>query len=62
MTIFIFMLGILLPVGLGAIVWKKFDHYFPRSNTATELTHYLKKLMCVFVITLISMYVIFLFI
>ncbi len=63
MTILIFMLGILLPVGLGVLAWKKYDVYFPsKEHTTNELSHYLKKLLVIFAVVLLSMYGIFLFI
>jgi hypothetical protein len=63
MTILVFIIGILLPVGLGVLAWKKYDLYFPaKENSATELSQYLKKLLVVFAIAFLSMYGIFLFI
>jgi hypothetical protein len=62
MAIFTFLVGILLPVGLGVLVWKKFDFYFPKNTATSELSQYIKKLMSVFGVALISMYGIFLFI
>ena len=63
MTILVFMIGILLPVGLGVLAWKKYDLYFPtKDDSATELSQYLKKLLAVFAVVLLSMYGIFLFI
>jgi len=63
MTILVFMLGILLPVGLGVLAWKKYDVYFPsKEHAANELSHYLKKLLVIFAVVLLSMYGIFLFI
>lgn len=63
MTILVFMIGILLPVGLGVLAWKKYDLYFPtKEDSATELSQYLKKLLAVFVVVFLSMYGIFIFI
>lgn len=62
MAIITFLAGILIPVGLGVLVWKKFDLYFPKNTTTSELSQYIKKLMSVFGVALISMYGIFLFI
>lgn len=63
MTILVFMLGILLPVGLGVLAWKKYDLYFPtKAISSSALSQYLKKLLAVFVVVLLSMYGIFLFI
>jgi hypothetical protein len=63
MTILVFMIGILLPVGLGVLAWKKYDLYFPtKEDSATELSQYLKKLLTVFVVVFLSMYGIFIFI
>jgi hypothetical protein len=62
MAIFTFLVGILLPVGLGVLVWKKFDLYFPKNTATPELSQYIKKLLSVFGVALISMYGIFLFI
>ena len=63
MTILVFMIGILLPVGLGVLAWKKYDVYFPAKDDSTnELSKYLKKLLLVFAVVFLSMYGIFLFI
>lgn len=62
MAILTFLVGILMPVGLGVLVWKKFDLYFPKKATTPELNQYIKKLMGVFIVALLSMYGIFLFI
>jgi hypothetical protein len=63
MTILVFMIGILLPVSLGVLAWKKYDLYFPtKEDSATELSQYLKKLLAVFVVVFLSMYGIFIFI
>jgi hypothetical protein len=63
MTILIFMIGVLLPVGLGVLAWKKYDLYFPsKDDSPDELNQYLKKLLVVFAVVLLSMYGIFLFI
>jgi hypothetical protein len=63
MAILTFLVGILLPVGLGVLAWKKYDLYFPaKENSATELSQYLKKLLAVFAVAFLSMYGIFLFI
>ncbi len=62
MAIIIFLAGILIPVGLGVLIWKKFDFYFPKNTATSELSQYIKKLISVFFVALISMYGIFLFI
>ena len=63
MTILVFMIGILLPVGLGVLAWKKYDLCFPaKAISSSELSQYLKKLLAVFAVVLLSMYGIFLFI
>ncbi len=62
MAIIIFLAGVLIPVGLGVLVWKKFDLYFPQNTNSPELSQYIKKLLSVFGVAFISMYGIFLFI
>lgn len=62
MVIFTFLVGILLPVGLGVLAWKKFDLVFPKKDATPELTQYVKKLVSIFGVALLSMYGIFLFI
>ena len=63
MTILVFMIGILLPVGLGVLAWKKYDVYFlSKAISSSELSQYLKKILAVFAVVLLSMYCIFLFI
>ena len=61
MTILVFIIGVLLPVGLGVLAWKKYDFYFPSKNDSpNELSQYLKKLLAIFAVVLLSMYGIFL--
>ena len=60
MTIFLATLGIVIPVLLGILTWKRYDRIFKYSTSSdSTLPAYLQKLAIVFLVVLVSMFGIF---
>ena len=56
-------LGIVIPILLGILIWKRYDRIFKYStNSDSTLPAYLQKLAIVFLVVLVSMFGIFLMI
>lgn len=63
MTILFVTLGIVIPILLGILTWKRYDRIFKYStNSDSTLPAYLQKLAIVSLVVLLSMYGIFLMI
>ncbi len=63
MSIFLVILGIVVPILLGILTWKRYDQIFKYStNSDSTLPAYLQKLAIVFLVVLASMFCIFLMI
>jgi uncharacterized membrane protein YidH (DUF202 family) len=63
MSIFLVILGIVIPILLGILTWKRYDQIFKYStNSDSTLPAYLQKLAIVFLVVLVSMFGIFLMI
>ena len=61
MTVFLGILAILIPIGLGVLTWRFFDRIFKISDAAYKetLSYYLRKLMVIFSVVFFSLYLLF---
>ena len=58
MTIFLGILAIVLPVGLGIFTWKHFDRIFKITDPAYKetLSYYIRKLIIIFSLVFFALY------